>query len=1142
MLVISNLKTFFPYAAIIFLYNFIDTGYKITIINLLSKSFISNSLSFLNFLFLFLLIIPCIIGVSFYGYVNDKFSQTKIIRLISIVKSFFLFTITMLCVNGFFYAVFILSIIFGIFDAFFFPAKIAIIKKIVKSNNLGLANGKLLSISILAILLSVFIFTAIFEIFYTSADIRINLKSVWFIPFVLCILSVIQIILSFCIPIFEQSTKENTIKIKDFIKLRYLRKNFIDFYNQKSVCLSAVGIGLFIGLCYIVVTISSGHFQKIFSFNGSTLPSFIIFIGSVGMIFGALFSGNYCKNHIEIGLVPFGIIGVGTTLFLLAFSTSYHWVFLSSFLFGFAGSIFIVPLLAHLQFFLKDENSGQILAIVNFVQSLIILSCIFISILLLKLHSYVVFLMLGGVAIICAVYSIKLLPHLFARILTLPFVKLGYKVYVNGISNIPIKGGVLLLGNQVSFIDWLVLQIATPRPIKFAMHKTYYDIWYIRWFVKLFKVIPIGKGTTQVALKKIVELLENGEVVAMFPETHISYNGQIGEFQDDYLHVSSNSQCVVIPFYISGLWGSTFSRASTPKRGIFATRRRIGVTFGNSVDNQITPNKLKEHVINLSFFAFEDELKNAKPLQYNWLKNAKSKLFKQSIADTTGLELNNAKFLTLVLAFENKLKNILNKSSRIGILLPSSVVGSAINILVLIKGKIGVNLNYTLSPDILRQCVDKAEIKTIITSKQFIQKLAEKGFDIKELFADKFVFLEDIGKTISEADKKKAFLKAVLLPSFLIELLYFKKSKIDEEACILFSSGSEGSPKGIVLTHKNLLGNIIQIYTLLNSDKNEVILSSLPIFHSFGLLVTTYLPLCEGIKSIHVADPTDALNVGTMTAKYQATVMFGTSTFFRIYNKSKKLHPLMLKSIRIAISGAEKLNINIKNEFKIKFGVDIFEGYGTTETAPVISVNTPNVLEPESLKELKFTKLGSVGFPLPFTIIKIVDENTMQPLAINQKGLILIGGAQVMKGYFNDEDKTKKAITIIDNVRYYKTGDIGYIDDEGFLFITDRISRFAKIGGEMISLGMVEREIVEVLSEDDIMALVNLEDEKKGEKIVMLYVGEKSVDELKQLISSTKLTSIMKPSEIFIIDEIPILGTGKTDYIKAKKIARKLNE
>ena len=521
----------------------------------------------------------------------------------------------------------------------------------------------------------------------------------------------------------------------------------------------------------------------------------------------------------------------------------------------------------------------------------------------------------------------------------------------------------------------------------------------------------------------------------------------------------------------------------------------------------------------------------------NWLANVKNDLFKTAAVDSTGMNLNNLKFATGVFSFVKVFKQLLEKEETVGVLLPGSTAAAIVNMALFIMGKVPVNLNYTLNPQSMEAALKKASINKIITSEKFLTKLEGRGFSFKELLDGKTIYAEQVGSIISKGEKIKTLLAVLLLPTNLLKLLYFTPTTLDDTATILFSSGSEGEPKGIELSHKNILANIKQISDLINFKKSDAILNSLPVFHSFGLTVTTLMPLCEGLKMISVPDPTDGAAIGKMAAQHHATVIFGTSTFFRLYARNKKLHPLMFQSVRLIVAGAEKLKPEVKEAFKLKFGHEIYEGYGATETAPVAAVNTPNILDPETLRELTFNRLGSVGLPLPGTVIKIIDPETMQEMATGEDGLIVIGGSQVMKGYLNDPDKTAEVICEIDGIRYYKTGDKGHIDEQGFVFITDRYSRFAKIGGEMISLGSVEENITRVLGDEAPFCAVNVPDDKKGEAIALLIKTDKTPAEISDALKQSDLIPLMMPTHILPVENLPVLGSGKADFKGAKKMA-----
>ncbi len=1139
---------FVPYLIILFLNAGVDLAHKITIQNVLLKSFEGNTLVVLTALINAMILLPFILLFSPSAFINDKFSGTNIIRWSSLAAVAISFLICLSYFAGAFYLAFALTLILAAQSAVYSPAKYSIIKSIVGTENLGMANGIIQALTIVAILFSSFGFSLFFESHYVlSTDPGIVLNSVRWIGVALIIFSSIEAYFAFKIPFFAQTGVQNAEKfdLKEYLTLGYLKQNFHILKSDKNIWLSVIGLSLFWGVSQVIVAAFPAHYKAGFETDNAVLIQGILAVSGFGLILGSYVAGKASRLHIELGIVPIGALGIFVSLCFLALTNSNAVLTLCSFAFGFFGGLFIVPLNATIQYFAPQTVSGKIMAGNNFLQNIsmvvfLLLSIVFVQ---LSISTTGLFLFASVICLFGSFYAMIQLPHLFTRLLLLPLLKTNYRFHVDGLKNLPQSGGVLMLGNHISWIDWLVLQAASPRAIKFVMHRPIYNKWYLTWFLKIFKVIPIGGGASRESIQTIRDYLANGEVVALFPEGHISYNGQINEFQKGFEHIIKDLENIaVLPFYLRGLWGSSFSRADSYYKNLTKKggRREILVAFGKPIQGFIDAAAMKQKVLELSFSAWERFINKRKPFTHHWLSMAKSHPFKDCIVDGQGTHLNNLKFIAAVLMFSEQLNKKLGAEKHIGVLLPSSAAGAIVNMALFIMGKVPVNLNYTLSPEVMQKALDKAGIRHVISSQKFIQKLNAKGFDFAEPLNGKTLLAEDIGKAINKSAKTRAFLTALLAPAWLIKLVYFKPIRLEDTATVLFSSGSEGDPKGIELSHKNLLTNIKQVSELLNFQKDDVILNSLPIFHSFGLTVTTLLPLCEGIKMVSVADPTDGAEIGKMSARHGVTILFGTSTFFRLYARNKKLHPLMFQQVRMVIAGAEKLKSDVKEAFRMKFGLEIHEGYGTTETAPVAAVNMPNVLEKESLKELTFSKSGSVGMPLPGTVIKIVDPESMAELNPREDGLILIGGGQVMKGYLHDTQKTAEVITEIDGVRYYKTGDKGHMDENGFVTIVDRYSRFAKIGGEMISLGSVEENLARVFGDDGTFVAVAVNDEKKGESIVLLIKSELALSEINERIKSLNIPPIMLPSHVFQVDDIPMLGSGKADFKGAKKLAETL--
>ena len=1135
---------FLPYLAIAFLNASVDLAHKITIQNVLLKTYSGDTLFILTAVINAMILLPFIFLFSPSSFINDKFAKTKVIRICAVFGVVISVAVLISYLLGAFGVAFALTLILAAQSAIYSPAKYGIIKALVGTERLGTANGVIQALTIVAILVSSFLFSFIFENLYIQGENSEEiLKSVYPIGIFLVVFSALEAFFAYKLPyISETNEQSGEFELKRYISLSYLRENLKEVRSDKNIWLSIAGLSIFWGISQIIIAAFPAHYKAVFNDDSSLAVQAILAVSAIGIAFGSYVAGSMSKLHIELGIVPMGAIGIFFSLLFFAFGSSIGVVSLSSFAFGFFGGIFIVPLNAMIQYFAPQKSTGKIMAANNFLQnvSMLLFLAIGIGLVYFEISTTGLFVFTALVCLIGSFYAILQLPHLFTRLLLLPFLKTKYRFFVEGLQNLPQSGGALLLGNHISWIDWLVLQAASPRGIRFVMYRTIYNKWYLKQIFKFFKVIPIGAGASKESIELVRECLKNGEVVALFPEGHISYNGQINEFQKGFeLIIRDLEEICIVPFYLRGLWGSSFSRASkfykdlTSKNG----RRDIIVAFGKPITTFINAAKMKQKVLELSFSSWESFISRQKPLTSEWLNNAKESKFKECVSDSTGLNLSNLKFITAVLVFIKIFKRELKDEKNIGILLPSSSIAAIVNMALLAMGKVSVNLNYTLNETSLNHALRKANINTVITSSKFLEKLALKGFDLKDAMSGRAKFAEDLSASVSKKEKFLALLTAFFAPAWLIKLCYFRPVSLEDTATILFSSGSEGEPKGIELSHKNLLANIKQISELLNFKKDDVILNSLPVFHSFGLTVTTLMPLCEGIKMVSVPDPTDGATIGKMAARHSVSIIFGTSTFFRLYTRNKKLHPLMFQSARMVVAGAEKLKPEIKDEFRLKFGIEIYEGYGATETAPVAAVNMPNILEKESLKELTFNRPGSVGMPLPGTIIKIIDPETLEELETGTDGLIVIGGSQVMKGYLNDEAKTSEVITHIDGVRYYKTGDKGHIDENGFVFIVDRYSRFAKIGGEMISLGSVEEELAKVLGGDVVFSSANVPDSKKGEAIALLVKSGTEPENIEQILKESNLAPIMMPSYIFIVDDIPTLASGKVDFKGVKALA-----
>ncbi|MCK5720788.1 MAG: acyl-[ACP]--phospholipid O-acyltransferase [Thiomargarita sp.] len=1136
-------KPFIPYLIIVFFNAFTDLGHKIIIQNALFKFYDGTELRIYTAIIQAMILLPFIMTFTPAGFLSDKFPKNKVIKIAALAAIPITMMITWSYYIGDFWLAFGLTFILALQSAFYSPAKYGYIRELVGKNKLTPANSAVQSVTIIAILMGTLVYTLLFEGLYSgqftsTGDI---LQSVKYVGFVLIIGAVIEAWLAFQLPSKRETNTKLHFNFSKYVKMQSLRENLTSVWSHQGIRLSIIGLAVFFAINQVLLATFGAHLKDVVGETDTRIANGIMALGGLGIVFGAIFAGKVSKNYIETGIIPLGALGICISLIILPFLRDNLSLSILFVIYGFFGGLFIVPLNALIQYYAKENELGTTLATNNFVQNIFMLSFLGISIGLayMELSNQTTFYILSIVTFIGTLYAILKLPQSFIRYVITGMLRRRYQIQVVGMKNLPSNGGVLLLGNHVSWLDWAMLQIASPRPIHFVMFRSYYEKWYLKGFLNIFKVIPIGRTGSRQALEQVRTYLSRGEIVALFPEGHISHNGHLSIFKAGFEKAVKDTDAVIVPFYLRGLWGSLSSYATKKYRYSAgnAGLRKITIGFGKALSSDATAGQVKQAVLETSIHAWQEYVSSLEPLAESFLKTAKMQKNRVCLMEATA-DLTYGRLLTASLIFAKKLKALMLGQQNIGILLPASSGAVIANLAVLINGKTVVNLNYTATPTTILACMEVAEIKTVLTSKRFLTKLEDRGINLEPLKSQaQFIYLEEVKKEIPKTTLLWTFLQTKLLPALVLKMLYFEKVTLDDTAAILFSSGSEGTPKGVELSHANIMGNIKQSTAILNPEDNDVILNALPTFHAFGLTVSTFLPLIEGIPMVCQPDPTDAKAVARLIAQYQITFLCGTSTFFRIYTRSRKVHPLMFQSLRIIIAGAERLSPEVRQAFKEKFNKEIYEGYGATETSPVASCNIPDILLSYSGDVQVGNKIGTVGLPLPGTTIKIVDPNTLAELPIGEAGLILISGTQLMKGYLKDAEKTQSVIIEKDGVRWYKSGDKGRLDTDGFITILDRYSRFAKLAGEMVSLGAIEAEITKIVDNSEMEVLaVALPDPGKGEKVILLVAGEIDLDNLKSQIIKSNINPLMKPKTYLAVEAIPKLGTGKADFSGAKKL------
>ena len=1136
----------FTFLAVAFLNAFVDLGHKIIIQNTLFKNYDGSELIVLTSIVNALILLPFILLFTPTGYISDKYAKNKVMRASAWVAFCITLLITFSYYQGWFWFSFGMTFLLALQSAFYSPAKYGYLKGLVGDRHLAQANGLLQAATTTGILLGTFFFSVLFETMIVDFEITDKDSLIALIAplgWVLIALTGIELVLAYRLPKTDKDNHELRFHWNDYLKGKTQAKNIRLVKGHPYIWISIIGLSVFWAISQVLLASYPAYAKEFLEINNTAIIQGMMAFAGIGIMIGSIIAGKVSKNHIETGLVPVGAIGITLSLILLhAFDSSLMQALVFLVL-GIMGGFMVVPLNALIQYHAKSHQMGRVLATNNLIQfSVMLLFLVTTS--ALSYYQFGSAGILWGLVFIAffgSIYTIYKAPESLLRFIVARVFAARYRMKVLGFENLPQSGGMLLLGNHISWVDWALVQIASPRPLNFVIERGYYERWYLKGVLDMFGAIPINSGDSEGSIQRINQLLKEGKAVCLFPEGAISRTGQLSEFKRGYQFAIKDTGAKIVPFYLHGLWGSRFSRSS----GFFKDSRQSGfkrdiiVAFGKTMPADTSPDQLKRRVFDLSFASWQEYSEGLDSIPVAWLKTAKRMGFQMAATDILGEPLSHHRFITGVFAFCGLIKKK-SPEQNIGVLVPASVGGAICNMAVLALGKTAVNLNFTASPEAIQGSVKKAEIKTIYTSKKFIKKLEERGIDIIAILPETtFYYLEDFKQELPKLKMLLTLLSVIVLPSRLLQAIYIKKTKPQDTAAILFSSGSEGTPKGVELSHLNLAANSRQVADTLNTRENDIVMSTLPTFHAFGLLATTLMPLSEGIPIVCHPDPTDVVTIAKGVARNNGTLLFGTSTFLRLYTMNKKVHSLMLKPLRLVIAGAERLNPDTRNAFTMKFNHQILEGYGTTETSPVASVNIPDELDTSYWKPQMGNKQGSVGMPLPGTSFRIVDPETLEELATGEDGLILIGGPQVMKGYLLDNDKTNEVIVDLDNHRWYRSGDKGHLDADGFLIIVDRYSRFAKLGGEMVSLSAVEEKIRTALGGDadlDLVA-VNVPDDKKGEKVILLIANDMPSKELKKRLITAEMNPLMIPSVFINVDSVPKLGSGKTDFASSRKLA-----
>lgn len=859
---------------------------------------------------------------------------------------------------------------------------------------------------------------------------------------------------------------------------------------------------------------------------------------AIGIGVGSYAAGLLSAGKIEYGLIPLGAIGMSVLALVVSLhGLSFLQVLILLAALGFAGGFFIVPINALIQHRPEESNKGSVIAFANWLSFVGVIGASaiysgFTHYLHIGLASF--FIWTAVMSLVATGYVVWLLPDSLLRLLLWIATHTLYRLDVVGRENVPARGGALLTPNHVSMADAVFLIASIDRPIRFLMFRGSYEHPLVKPFAKILGVIPIAsdQGPREMihSLRQATEELKNGELVCIFPEGQMTRIGQMMPFRRGMERIIKGVDVPIIPVNLDGVWGSIFSFAGG--RFLWKFPRRIPypvrVTFGKPLPPTTSSREVRSVVQDLGAEAFERRRRHMHTLPETFVYTARRHPLRFAMADGQRPKLNYFSALVGTLALARRLRKHWHGQEMVGILLPPSVPGALVNFAAMLAGKVPVNLNYTVSNETLASCAEQCNLKTVVTARIFLEK-------VKIQPPGEVIFIEDVAKDPGFGEKLAAMLAACFLPARL--LVKFagceRRASLDDIATIIFSSGSTGDPKGVVLTHYNIASNVEQLNQVFMLHADDRILGILPFFHSFGFTATLCLPVGAAIGVVFHPNPLDSRAIGALVSKYAVTMLLATPTFLNAY--TRRCAPEDFGSLRLVMAGAEKLPERISQAFEDHFGVRPHEGYGCTECSPVVTVNTID-FRAAFFRQVG-AKRGSIGHPLPGIAVKVVDPETLQPVGLDEPGLLLVRGPNVMRGYLNKPEKTADVL----RDGWYNTGDIARMDEEGFLRITDRLSRFSKIGGEMVPHIKVEDLLQELAGvTEQTFVVTAVPDEKKGERLIVLHtLEEERLEECLEKLGKSDLPALWRPrpDQFLRIETLPYLGTGKLDLRKARELA-----
>ena len=1087
-------------------------------------------------------ILPFVLFASLAGQIADRYERATIVKIIKFAE----IGIILAAIYGFYttnlVVLFMCIGFMGIHSTFFGPIKYSVLPDHMKKEELLGANGFVEAGTFLSILLG----TMMGGFYNISGTVVIGFS---------VIVALIGLFSSFFMPKSNNSNKE--IKINpNIIKESIRMVKYASSKNQVYLAILGISWFWFIGaaimaqipsltrdtlgadenvanlfLAVFSIGVGVGSFGCSYIFNNKITTKYV-FVAALGISLCGI--DLYFASHIaSINYAPEQLKSISQFL-----EKSHYWrILIDLFLLATVGGLYVVPLFAVMQYFTSPAYRSRVIAANNLINSFFMAGSTVILSLLFYMEFSIpsVILVVSILNMIIAIYIYQFIPNskvipmkLWRGIFRLFFI-IFYKVEVKGIENYDKAGKrTVIVANHLSYIDPPLIASYIPETLQFAINATITREWWVKPFLKIIKTYPI-ESNNPMAIKSLIDEVKKDKKIVIFPEGRTSTNGGLMKIYDGPGMIADKANAIILPIRVDGTQFTIFSKARKLARGKFTFRRKLTITILPPVKitapKHLDSRERRRFIAQSLYDIMSEMIFESSAYQetiFQSLINA-SKIYGKKARVMQDIDNNSASYFDVLLK-SFILAELISKKSldgeKIGLMLPN-MVGSAIAFFaVQAAGRVAAMINFTAGSSNVISACKTAEVRTIYTSRRFIKKAElESLVDAVAKAGIMIIYLEDLRKFVSIKLKLKCFL-ATIFPE-----IYYKKICSNQNdlntAVILFTSGTEGKPKAVALSHRNLQANRYQALAKVDFNPTDLTFNALPMFHSFGLTVTLIMCL-NGIKTFFYPSPLNYRIIPEIIYDIGATIMFGTDTFLTGY--AAYANPYDFYSLRYVIAGAEKLKSRTREAWSDKFGIRILEGYGVTEASPIIAVNTP-----------MHYKAGTVGRLFP----KI--EYYLKPVeGIKEGGRLCIRGPNVMQGYIFPDNPGVIMPPVVEKLGHdwYDTGDIVSVDNEGYVTILGRVKRFAKIAGEMISLVAIEELMMEANSEA-IHVAVNIEDDKKGEQIIVFTTGKNiSREEIIKICHIKQLSELYIPKIIINVVEVPVLATGKLNYRKMIEMAQ----